>query len=54
VLAGVERFIVEFFRAKDDRDVAGLTTAQVIAITIFTIGIALLATRRETARAASA
>lgn len=32
-LAGVERFIVEFFRAKDDRFfAAGLTVAQLIAI----------------------
>ena len=33
LLAGIERFIVEFFRAKDDRFfVGGITTAQVIAI----------------------
>ena len=33
LLSGVERFIVEFFRAKDDRFfVAGLTTAQLIAL----------------------
>lgn len=33
VLAGIERFIVEFFRAKDDRFfAAGITTAQLIAI----------------------
>ena len=32
-LAGVERFIVEFFRAKDDRFfMGGITTAQLIAI----------------------
>src|SRR6476661_64150 len=38
VLAGVERFIVEFFRAKDDRIFAGgLTVAQIIAI-LFAIG----------------
>jgi phosphatidylglycerol:prolipoprotein diacylglycerol transferase len=34
VLAGAERFIVEFFRAKDDRFIAGLTVAQVIALAI--------------------
>ena len=38
VLAGVERFIVEFFRAKDDRFVAGLTYAQMIAIGFVVIG----------------
>ena len=39
VLAGIERFIVEFFRAKDDRFVAGLTYAQLIAIGFVVIGI---------------
>jgi phosphatidylglycerol---prolipoprotein diacylglyceryl transferase len=37
VLAGIERFIVEFVRAKDDRFVGGLTVAQVIAL-LFAIG----------------
>jgi len=32
VLAGIERFIVEFFRAKDDRFLGSLTLAQAIAI----------------------
>ena len=40
VLAGVERFIIEFFRAKDDRFFGGLTLAQVIAVA-FAIGGAL-------------
>lgn len=41
VLAGVERFIIEFFRAKDDRFFAGgLTAAQLIAIA-FAIGGAI-------------
>jgi phosphatidylglycerol:prolipoprotein diacylglycerol transferase len=31
-LAGLERFIVEFFRAKDDRFFGGITLAQTIAI----------------------
>jgi phosphatidylglycerol---prolipoprotein diacylglyceryl transferase len=47
VLAGIERFIVEFFRAKDDRFVAGLTVAQVIAMTIATIGVVILVARRQ-------
>ncbi len=34
VLAGLERFIVEFFRAKDDRFLGPLTVAQGIAILI--------------------
>jgi phosphatidylglycerol:prolipoprotein diacylglycerol transferase len=38
VLAGIERFVIEFFRAKDDRIFAGgLTVAQIIAI-LFAIG----------------
>jgi phosphatidylglycerol:prolipoprotein diacylglycerol transferase len=40
VLAGLERFAVEFFRAKDDRLAMGLTYAQLIAIA-FVIGGAL-------------
>jgi len=42
VLAGIERFIIEFFRAKDDRFLLGgwMTTAQLIAVA-FTIGGAL-------------
>ena len=47
ILAGVERFIVEFFRAKDDRFVAGLTVAQVIAITIALIGAAVMVARQN-------
>lgn len=39
LLAGVERFIVEFFRAKDDRFfAAGLTAAQLIAIAFMLFG----------------
>lgn len=38
VLAGVERFIVEFFRAKDDRFFGPLTVAQVIALFFIVIG----------------
>jgi phosphatidylglycerol---prolipoprotein diacylglyceryl transferase len=39
VLAGVERFIVEFFRAKDDRFFGPLTMAQVIALAFVAGGI---------------
>jgi phosphatidylglycerol:prolipoprotein diacylglycerol transferase len=40
VLAGAERFIIEFFRAKDDRFgfAAGLSTAQLIALMIVGVG----------------
>ena len=40
VLAGLERFAVDFFRAKDDRLTMGLTYAQIIAVA-FVIGGAL-------------
>jgi phosphatidylglycerol:prolipoprotein diacylglycerol transferase len=47
VVAGLERFIVEFFRAKDDRFVAGLTIAQVIALIIATIGVGIIVGRQK-------
>jgi phosphatidylglycerol:prolipoprotein diacylglycerol transferase len=37
VLAGIERFLIEFVRAKDDRFFGPFTTAQGIAL-LFTIG----------------
>jgi len=49
VLAGVERFIVEFFRAKDDRLVAGgLSSAQVISIAVCIVGVGVMALRNGT------
>jgi phosphatidylglycerol:prolipoprotein diacylglycerol transferase len=50
VLAGIERFIIEFFRAKDDRfDWAfGLSMAQVIAIGIALVGVIIMAARSRT------
>jgi phosphatidylglycerol:prolipoprotein diacylglycerol transferase len=47
VVAGVERFIVEFFRAKDDRIIAGLTLAQVIALVIALTGAVVMAGKRR-------
>jgi len=47
MLAGIERFIVEFFRAKDDRLVIGFSTAQIIGIVIFLIGVGIVATRSK-------
>ena len=53
LLAGLERFIVEFFRAKDDRFFAfGLTTAQIIAIAFALFGAALMVMRRNVTPAA--
>lgn len=48
IVAGTERFIIEFFRAKDDRFFGPLTAAQVIGLAIVAIGIVLLAARRQT------
>lgn len=47
VLAGIERFLIEFVRAKDDRFFAGLTAAQVIGLTIATFGAAWMYARRN-------
>jgi phosphatidylglycerol:prolipoprotein diacylglycerol transferase len=49
IVAGIERFIVEFFRAKDDRFFGPLTTAQVIAI-LFVIAGAVIMAWRNTPR----
>lgn len=50
VLAGIERFIVEFLRAKDDRFpwAAGLSMAQLIAVGITAAGILIMAARSRT------
>ena len=45
VLAGIERFVVEFFRAKGDI-VGPLTSAQWMALAICAAGVLLLTTRR--------
>jgi phosphatidylglycerol:prolipoprotein diacylglycerol transferase len=37
-LAGIERFVVEFFRAKDDRFIGTFTLAQVISIALIVVG----------------
>jgi phosphatidylglycerol---prolipoprotein diacylglyceryl transferase len=39
-LAGLERFIVEFFRAKDDRFIGALTVSQMVAVASVLIGFA--------------
>lgn len=50
VLAGIERFIVEFFRAKDDRFAwgFGLSMAQLIALAIVAVGVAIMQARSRT------
>ncbi len=42
VLAGVERFLVEIVRAKDDRVLGLVSTAQVVAIAVFAVGVAIM------------
>jgi phosphatidylglycerol:prolipoprotein diacylglycerol transferase len=48
VLAGIERFIVEFFRAKSDM-VGPVTSAQLVALGVTVVGVVLLTWRREQA-----
>ena len=49
LLAGIERFIVEFMRAKDDRFalLGGLSTAQGIAIGTMIVGVAVMVRLRD-------
>lgn len=47
VLAGVERFLIEFLRAKDDRFFGGLTMAQLIAVVSVFAGIVWMNARRN-------
>lgn len=47
VLAGVERFIIEIFRAKDDRFFGPLTIAQVVSIGLVIVGAVILTTFRR-------
>jgi phosphatidylglycerol:prolipoprotein diacylglycerol transferase len=42
VLAGIERFIIEFFRAKDDRVFGAFTIAQMIAVAFVIVGVGLM------------
>jgi phosphatidylglycerol:prolipoprotein diacylglycerol transferase len=41
VFAGIERFAVEFLRAKDDRFLAGLTYAQGVSVVLMVVGATL-------------
>jgi phosphatidylglycerol:prolipoprotein diacylglycerol transferase len=49
LLAGTERFLVEFVRAKADRLAVGLTLAQLMAIGLVVTGTALMLRWRGTA-----
>jgi phosphatidylglycerol:prolipoprotein diacylglycerol transferase len=47
VFAGVERFLVEFVRAKDDRFLGSFTLAQLTSVIVVALGILLLTTWRR-------
>jgi phosphatidylglycerol:prolipoprotein diacylglycerol transferase len=53
MLAGIERFLVEFIRRNDEL-VAGLTQAQLIGLVLIGLGGAIVAVRRDVPRAATA
>jgi phosphatidylglycerol:prolipoprotein diacylglycerol transferase len=46
VLAGIERFLIEFVRAKDDRFGGPLSSAQMIALAITLVGLVVMWLRR--------
>ena len=52
-LAAVERFVVEIFRAKDDRFLGEFTLAQAISVLLFVAGVALVVRLRRPAREAA-
>jgi phosphatidylglycerol:prolipoprotein diacylglycerol transferase len=45
IFAGIERFIIEFFRAKDDRFFGPFTTAQIVALIFMLVGAAIMTAR---------
>ena len=47
VLAGIERFLIEFLRAKDDRFFGPLTAAQAIGLALATLGIIWMRMRKD-------
>jgi len=49
VLGGAERFLVEMFRAKDDRVLGSFTLAQATSVLLMVVGGALLYTWRQAA-----
>jgi phosphatidylglycerol:prolipoprotein diacylglycerol transferase len=53
VIAGVERFLIEFIR-RNDEVVVGLTQAQLISLVLMGLGTAIVAVRRDVRRPATA
>jgi phosphatidylglycerol---prolipoprotein diacylglyceryl transferase len=47
ILMGIERFLVEIVRAKDDRFLGPFTVAQLISVLILICGVVLILKRRE-------
>jgi phosphatidylglycerol:prolipoprotein diacylglycerol transferase len=45
ILAGLERFVIEFLRAKDDRFLGPLTAAQAIALGVAAVGVIIMLRR---------
>jgi phosphatidylglycerol:prolipoprotein diacylglycerol transferase len=54
VLAGVERFLIEFVRAKDDRLLGPFTLAQVTSVLLVVTGLLIMQRLREPDAAAAA
>ena len=52
ILLGIERFLVEFLRAKDDRFFGPFTVAQLISVILVAAGMAVWARRGEMIKAA--
>jgi phosphatidylglycerol---prolipoprotein diacylglyceryl transferase len=52
IVAGVERFLVEFIR-RNDEVVAGLTQPQLISLALMALGVAIVAVRGRVPRAAT-
>jgi phosphatidylglycerol:prolipoprotein diacylglycerol transferase len=52
VLLGIERFLVEIVRAKDDRFFGAFTVAQVISVIMVAAGLAFISLSRRPAREA--
>jgi len=46
-MMGIERFLVEIVRAKDDRFLGPFTVAQLISVIVLLVGITLIASRRK-------
>ena len=47
MLAGIERFLIEFLRAKDDRFFGPLTAAQAIGLALAALGIVWMQMRKD-------